>query len=229
MPSLGAWGASAVTVIAASLAFATVGVCYFLTFSDPDNPQLKPKKADGSDMTPVDIAPSAPHPPPPPLAGLLTDGAGWGCRRGVFIPCISFLGVAPVPRLAYQLGFGSTAALMMLSIKLSFAHIRPHLLRHGSGITPTELQNCVLRGYQAAVGVGMQGVFTLGPRINGACFLHWGGAAVFAGAAQAHATAALELYDRAIKSGVSPALSRPPVLVTTPLCPPAPIRILCPV
>ena len=148
-------------------------------------------------------------------------------RRGVFIPCISFLGVAPVPRLAYQLGFGSTAALMMLSIKLSFAHIRPHLLRHGSGITPTELQNCVLRGYQAAVGVGMQGVFTLGPRINGACFLHWGGAAVFAGAAQAHATAALELYDRAIKSGVSPALSRPPVLVTTPLCPPASIRLLC--
>ena len=147
----------------------------------------------------------------------------------MFIPCISFLGVAPVPRLAYQLGFGSTAALMMLSIKLSFAHIRPHLLRHGSGITPTELQNCVLRGYQAAVGVGMQGVFTLGPRINGACFLHWGGAAVFAGAAQAHATAALELYDRAIKSGVSPALSRPPVLVTAPLCPPASIRLLCPV
>ncbi len=225
MPSLGAWGASAVTVIAASLAFATVGVCYFLTFSDPDNPQLKPKKADGSDMTPVDIAPSASNPPPPPG---FADGAG-GCRRGVFIPCISFLGVAPVPRLAYQLGFGSTAALMMLSIKLSFAHIRPHLLRHGSGITPTELQNCVLRGYQAAVGVGMQGVFTLGPRINGACFLHWGGAAVFAGAAQAHATAALELYDRAIKSGVSPALSRPPVLVTTPLCPPASIRLLCPV
>jgi hypothetical protein len=62
----------------------------------------------------------------------------------------------------------------------------------------------VQKGYVAALGVGMQGVFTLTPIITPLCFLHWGGAAIFAGAAQAHATVAIEVYEKAIASGASP-------------------------
>lgn len=60
------------------------------------------------------------------------------------------------------------------------------------------------KGYVAALGVGMQGIFTLTPIITPLCFLHWGGAAVFAGAAQAHATVAIEVYEKAVTSGQSP-------------------------
>ena len=187
MPGAAAWLAVAVPIVASCLAFATVGVCYHLTMSDPSNPQLQPRKKDGSDMTPVDIG------------------------EGVFVPCISFLGVAGLPQQVYQLGFGTTAALMFLSIQVSFKYIRPHLLNDGSGVGSVELQECVMRGYQAALGVGMQGVFTLTPVITPLCFLHWGGAAIFAGAAQAHATSAIEFYDKAIASGASPALERPAV------------------
>eukprot|EP01043_Picozoa_sp_COSAG02_P048300 COSAG02_NODE_4731_length_5043_cov_3.579895_7_plen_58_part_00 len=57
MPDVRAWGAVAVPIVAASLAFVTVGVCYYLTMSDPNNPQFGIRKQDGSDMTPVDIGP----------------------------------------------------------------------------------------------------------------------------------------------------------------------------
>lgn len=60
------------------------------------------------------------------------------------------------------------------------------------------------KGYVAALGVGMQGVFTLTPIITPLCFLHWGGAAIFAGAAQAHATVAIEVYQKAVATGASP-------------------------
>jgi hypothetical protein len=57
MPDVRAWIAVAVPIVAASLAFLTVGVCYYLTMSDPNNPQFGTRKQDGSDMTPVDIGP----------------------------------------------------------------------------------------------------------------------------------------------------------------------------
>ena len=86
----------------------------------------------------------------------------------------------------------------------SFGYIRPHLLRPGTGVDRDTLDGCVQKGYVAALGVGMQGVFTLTPIITPLCFLHWGGAAIFAGAAQAHATVAIEVYEKAIASGASP-------------------------
>jgi len=57
MPSLRTWGVVAVPIVAAGLAFVTVGICYYLTMSDPSNPQFATRKNDGSDMTPVDIGP----------------------------------------------------------------------------------------------------------------------------------------------------------------------------
>jgi hypothetical protein len=57
MPGVGAWSVVAVPIVAASLAFLTVGACYYLTMSDPHNPQFGDRKEDGSDMTPVDIGP----------------------------------------------------------------------------------------------------------------------------------------------------------------------------
>ena len=86
----------------------------------------------------------------------------------------------------------------------SFGYIRPHLLRPGTGVDRETLDDCVKKGYIAALGVGMQGIFTLTPIITPLCFLHWAGAAIFAGAAQAHATVAIEVYEKAIASAVSP-------------------------
>ncbi len=91
----------------------------------------------------------------------------------------------------------------------SFGYIRPHLLRPDTGVDRDTLDDCVQKGYVAALGVGMQGVFTLTPIITPLCFLHWGGAAIFAGAAQAHATTAIELYEKAIASGASPVCTCP--------------------
>lgn len=66
MPGLRVWSVVAVPVVAASLAFITVGTCYYLTMSDANNPQFGVRKKDGSDMTPVDIGPcvSVMHPIP---------------------------------------------------------------------------------------------------------------------------------------------------------------------
>ncbi len=49
------------------------------------------------------------------LSGAYTHMPG---RSGVLVPCISFLGVAGLPQRVYQCGFGTTAVLMALSIRL---------------------------------------------------------------------------------------------------------------
>ena len=89
---------------------------------------------------------------------------------------------------------------------------RPHLLRPDTGVDEAVLDDCVQKGYVAALGVGMQGIFTLTPVITPLCFLHWGGAAIFAGAAQAHATTAIEAYEKAIASTASPVGAQSPPL-----------------
>ena len=108
-----------------------------------------------------------------------------------------------------------TMMMMMMMIALptrprSFGYIRPHLLRPDTGVDEAVLDDCVQKGYVAALGVGMQGVFTLTPVITPLCFLHWGGAAIFAGAAQAHATTAIEAYEKAIASTASPVSAQSP-------------------
>ena len=174
---------AAVPIVAASLAFATVGCCYWLTMRDP----TRFVSLDKSSASPMSIQP------------------------GVVIPCISFLGVSGTARTVYQIGFGTTAALMLLCIRLSFVYIGPELTRSGSGVSGAEVQSCIHKGYCAALGVGMQGIFTLTPVMGPGCYIHWAGAAVFAAGAQSHAMLAMDLYGKVVASKVSPALHQPGV------------------
>ena len=171
--------AAPMVIIAALCAFGTVTCCYYLTMTDPSR----------------FVDPNSQRQPSP------TD-----IQPGVFVPCISFLGTSGAPRLIYRIGFGATAVLMALCIHLSFQVIGPHLLAKGSGISGAELGTCVNMGYVAAAGVFLQGVFTLSADMGPSCFVHWAGAAIFAGGAQSHAAKAIELYDRAIMAKQSPAL-----------------------
>jgi len=61
---------------------------------------------------------------------------------------------------------------------------------------------CLQWGHAAAIGAGMQGVFTLEREISPRCFIHWGGAILFMAGAMQHAKASNELYDAALASQV---------------------------
>lgn len=175
---------AAIPVVAACCAFTTVGVAYVYTMSDPSRfrtPGAEDRASDEPGVT--DIAP------------------------GVFVPCISFLGVSGTACTVYKVGFGVTALLMALSIRLAFGYVGPELMHPGSGVKAEELEDCIRKGYTAALGVGMQGVFTLTELIGTSCYIHWAGAAVFAWGAQSHATLALELYDRVLAKGLDTPLA----------------------
>eukprot|EP01052_Picozoa_sp_SAG31_P020105 SAG31_NODE_1496_length_8102_cov_4.478321_4_plen_353_part_00 len=123
-------------------------------------------------------------------------------QPGVYLPCISFLGVRGTQRVVYQIGFGATGALLLLSIALLEEHVLPHVT-HVVGAGPS-IEKCVSRGRSAAYGVLVQGIFTLTPDLGLSCVLHWFGAAYFAWGANNHAILAITIYNMALTHAQPP-------------------------
>lgn len=72
------------------------------------------------------------------------------------------------------------------------------------------LNNLTWWGHAAAIGVALQGVFTLESQCTPQCFVHWGGAILFMVGAQHHGKSSNELYDGASEQGL-PFLKQPGV------------------
>jgi len=64
------------------------------------------------------------------------------------------------------------------------------------------LQRSLRWGYATAIGVVVQGIFTLEREISLTCFMHWGGAVLFVAGAMQHGWASNELYDGAAQRGL---------------------------
>ena len=105
----------------------------------------------------------------------------------VIFPAISELGASMPEQRFYQVGFAITGLLLALHIRLFSQLVLPKMLEHD---TSTEIKNqaelAISWGYYSAVGVILQGVFTLEMKLSMQSMIHWGGAVLFMSGAMNH-------------------------------------------
>eukprot|EP00938_MAST-03A_sp_MAST-3A-sp1_P005213 g5213.t1 len=122
----------------------------------------------------------------------------WFARRGedqagILFPAISELGVEGQGRRAYQIGFACVGALLCLHMYNLSIVLQRELVR--GDMDAAKLQSQMIRyGYQAAIGCGVQGIFTLEHNISAQSIIHWIAAALFMHGSLNHAQASNELY-----------------------------------
>ena len=115
-------------------------------------------------------------------------------RSGGICFRISELGVEGQGRRAYQIGFACVGALLCLHMYNLSIVLQRELVVRGD-MDAAKLQSQMIRyGYQAAIGCGVQGIFTLEHNVSAQSIIHWIAAALFMHGSLNHAQASNELY-----------------------------------
>lgn len=130
-------------------------------------------------------------------------------QAGVSFPVISEMGVAYPSQTPYQVGFATTAALLFITMQC-VGRILPQYL--GMQRDDKAVLAVVATGTRAALGCGLQGMFTLELRLSAQSLAHFAGAAIFMMGAMSHGEAAQALYAQAAKNG-APVLDCPAAVV----------------
>merc|ERR1740129_1169940 len=145
------------------------------------------------------------------LAWILTTLAGcyWLHRPlrspEAILPGISEMGIAPPARGVYRSGSATVGLLLACTVWLYSTLLVPHLA-DGAAAASRAAESASM-GYIAALGVALQGVFTLEPGLSVQTLLHFAGAIAFILGTMWHADASNALFtdlsDTAL--GMSPA------------------------
>jgi len=103
------------------------------------------------------------------------------------------MGVQGPGRRAYQIGFSCVGVLLCLHMyNLSNAIQRELVVRD---VDTSKLQSQMIRyGFQAAIGAGVQGIFTLEHHVSAQSIVHWIAAALFMHGSVNHSHVSAELY-----------------------------------
>ena len=115
----------------------------------------------------------------------------------------------------YQVGFAVTGCLLAVHIYLFSQIVLPHLLDYGNSDMQQHADNAVWYGYAAAVGVIVQGVFTLEMQLSAQSCIHWVGAILFMNGAMNHAQESKALYTAALQFSDHIPVLRSPFLTST--------------
>ncbi|CAK0868860.1 unnamed protein product, partial [Prorocentrum cordatum] len=110
---------------------------------------------------------------------------------GSVLPGISEMGIAPPARGIYRGGSATVGLLLACTVHLYSAVLLPHLAEGAAGGRAVE---CTSMGYVAAVGVAVQGIFTLETSMSIQTLLHFAGAIAFVLGTMWHADASNALY-----------------------------------
>lgn len=115
---------------------------------------------------------------------------------------MSELGVKQPEKTVYQVGFAVVAALVFVHVGVLERAMKPHFVRV-QGLSPKELEDnerdfemCVSKARMSALGIFLQGVFTLEHDVSWQSFVHWGGAIIVMIGATAHTQASQDMYKR---------------------------------
>lgn len=121
----------------------------------------------------------------------------------LLFPAISELGIDEPRRRKYQVGFALCGVLLSFGIVMFEELVVPELLLLQG--RPPELvavaEKAAWWGHASAIGVALQGIFTLERQISVRCFVHWAGAILFIVGAMRHAKASNDLYEAAARGG----------------------------
>lgn len=107
------------------------------------------------------------------------------------LPGISEMGIAPPARSVYRSGSAAAGVLLAATVRLYSALLLPHLADGAAAGRATESANM---GYVAAIGVALQGVFTLETGLSVQTLLHFAGAIAFVLGTIWHADASNALF-----------------------------------
>ena len=123
---------------------------------------------------------------------LLSVVSGQG--TGGNISCYIGIGHIAYPqKLVYQSGFATVGVLLGIHIYVFRDTIlKPHFSKNR--VLSKTADNCVWYGFQAALGAGLQGLYTLQVNMSLQNLVHWGGAILFMSGAMQHAQLSTDLY-----------------------------------
>merc|ERR1719277_1643394 len=107
------------------------------------------------------------------------------------LPGISEMGIAPPARSVYRSGSAAAGVLLASTVRLYSTLLLPHLADGAAAGRATESANM---GYVAAIGVAMQGIFTLEIGLSVQTLLHFAGAIAFVLGTIWHADASNALF-----------------------------------
>lgn len=107
------------------------------------------------------------------------------------LPGISEMGIAPPARGVYRSGSATVGLLLACTVRLYSMLLLPHLADSNAAARAPESTNM---GYVAALGVAVQGVFTLETSVSPQTSLHFAGAIAFVLGTMWHADASNALF-----------------------------------
>jgi len=107
------------------------------------------------------------------------------------LPGISEMGIAPPARTVYRSGSATVGLLLACTVRLYSTLLLPHLVDGAAAGRATESANM---GYVAALGIAIQGVFTLETGLSVQTLLHFIGAIAFVLGTMWHADASNALF-----------------------------------
>jgi len=142
-------------------------------------------------------APSAAMLPTSVLVWMVTTLAGcyWLHRPlsspEAVVPGISEMGIAPPARCVYRSGSATVGLLLACTVRLYSTLLLPHLADGTAAGRAAESANM---GYVAALGIAVQGVFTLETGLSLQTLLHFAGAIAFVLGTMWHADASNALF-----------------------------------
>lgn len=142
-------------------------------------------------------APSAAMLPTSVLVWIVTTLAGcyWLHRPlsapEAVLPGISEMGIAPPARGVYRSGSATVGLLLACMVRLYSILLLPHLADSAAAGRAAESANM---GYVAALGVAVQGIFTLETGLSAQTLLHFAGAIAFVLGTMWHADASNALF-----------------------------------
>lgn len=144
-------------------------------------------------------APSVAALPASVLAWMLTTLAGcyWLHRPlrcpEALLPGISEMGIAPPARGVYRSGSATVGLLLACTIRLYSTLLLPHVADGGASAAGRAAESTSM-GYVAALGVAVQGIFTLETVLSVQTLLHFAGAIAFVLGTMWHADASNALF-----------------------------------
>ena len=116
----------------------------------------------------------------------------------IIFPAISELGASMPEQRIYQIGFATVGIFLIIHISLFKDVVLPQILAYGDSEQQKHADTAVWYGYLSAVGVILQGVFTLEMQVSMQSMIHWGAAVCFMMGAMHHAQASKVLYAEAM-------------------------------
>jgi len=116
----------------------------------------------------------------------------------IVFPAISELGIYYPEKIAYQLGFGLVGVMLFTTIRVFDKKVAPHLLALPG--TEEQVVQAVNYGYYAALGVILQGVFTLNVTMSPEVALHFVGAFVFCSYGMNHCNYVRQLFEMGLEA-----------------------------